>query len=61
MQIEFIFNTGRVITTTVDDFDSADFAKQLNNPQVIFISIGNRGFQKHTLIEWGVVQQDPTE
>lgn len=56
MQVEFIFSTGRKVITTVNEFDSADFAKQLNNPQVQFISIGNRGFQKNTLVEWGVVE-----
>lgn len=36
----------------VQDFNSEEFAKKLNNPQTQFISIGNNGFAKTNLISW---------
>ena len=52
MKITFNFSTGKQLTAEIVDFNSVEFAAQLNNPQTLFISIGNNGFQKHSLIDW---------
>ncbi|MFE8697993.1 hypothetical protein ACFYKT_16750 [Cytobacillus sp. FJAT-53684] len=52
MNITFTLNTGQMITAKIDGFDSAKFAKELNNPQLTFVSIGNNGFHKNSLIGW---------
>lgn len=52
MKITFTLTTGTQITADIPDFNSNEFAKQLNNPQTLFISVGNNGFQKHSLIGW---------
>lgn len=57
MKVEFYLNTGRKIIATVDEFDNEEFTKQLNSP-TSFVSVGNRGFQKHSLIEWGVIIEE---
>ncbi|MER2010051.1 MAG: hypothetical protein ABS939_21670 [Psychrobacillus sp.] len=49
MTIEFTLNTGVKIQANIPDFDSAAFAKQLNDPQTLFVTVGNNGFSKHTL------------
>lgn len=52
MKMTFTFSTGKQLTADIQDFNSVEFASQLNNPQTLFISIGNNGFQKHSLIDW---------
>ncbi|MDF1510835.1 prophage endopeptidase tail protein [Bacillus phage vB_Bacillus_1020A] len=52
MIITFTLNTGMNITANIPDFNSEDFANKLNNPQTLFISVGNNGFQKHALAGW---------
>ena len=52
MKMTFTFSTGKQLTADIQDFNSVEFAAQLNNPQTLFISIGNNGFQKHSLIDW---------
>lgn len=52
MKITFTLNTGIQITGDIPEFNSEEFAQKLNNPQTLFISIGNNGFQKHSLIGW---------
>lgn len=52
MVITFTINTGQLITADIPNFDSSQFAKELNNPQVTFVSIGNNGFHKQSLIGW---------
>ena len=58
MKITFTLNTGLQITGDISNFNSEEFAKNLNNPQTLFIPIGNNGFQKHSLIGW---HETPTE
>lgn len=52
MMIEFTLNTGLMITANLEGFDSAKFAEQLNNPQTLFVTVGNNGFSKHSLMSW---------
>ena len=52
MTIEFTLNTGVKISATISDFDSEKFAAQLNNPQTLFVTVGNNGFSKHSLLSW---------
>ncbi|PAE21954.1 hypothetical protein CHH80_03395 [Bacillus sp. 7504-2] len=52
MIITFTLNTGMNITANIPNFNSEDFANKLNNPQTLFISVGNNGFQKHSLAGW---------
>ena len=58
MKITFTLNTGLQITGDIPQFNSEDFAQKLNSPQTLFISVGNNGFQKHSLIGW---HETPTE
>lgn len=55
MKIKFVLNTGSSITADIPKFDSVEFAKQLNDQSVLFVTIGNNGFQKHTLLSWSEV------
>lgn len=55
MTIEFTLNTGVKITATIEGFDSVKFAEQLNNPQTLFVTVGNNGFSKHSLLSWNEV------
>lgn len=57
MEIEFTLNTGVKITATIEGFDSTAFAAQLNNPQTLFVTVGNNGFSKHSLLSWNEVTQ----
>lgn len=41
MNIRILLNTGEDITGTVETFDALELAKQLNNMQIMFITIGN--------------------
>lgn len=41
MQIRILLNTGEDITGEVQTFDAVELAKQLNNMQIMFITIGN--------------------
>lgn len=52
MIIEFTLNTGIKIRATMDNFNSEEFAEKLNNPQTLFVTVGNNGFSKHTLTSW---------
>ena len=52
MTIEFTLNTGVKIKAEIEGFDSAKFAEQLNNPQTLFVTVGNNGFSKHSLLSW---------
>lgn len=52
MTIEFSLNTGVKIHANIPEFDSKAFAEQLNNPQTLFVTVGNNGFSKHTLTSW---------
>lgn len=52
MIIEFTLNTGSKFITEITDFNSENFAEQLNNPQNLFVTVGNNGFSKHTLSSW---------
>lgn len=56
MTIEFTLNTGLKITANIEGFDSAEFAEQLNNPQTLFVTVGDSGFQKHSLMSWNKVE-----
>lgn len=56
MTIEFTLNTGVKITAFIEGFSSEEFAKQLNDPQTLFVTIGNNGFSKHKLDSWHEVQ-----
>lgn len=56
MTVQFNFNSGKTVTAQLAEFDSAEFAKQLNNPQVLFVTVGDYGFQKHTLLDWSVME-----
>lgn len=56
MRIQFDLNTGKSITADIPNFDSAEFANQLNDQSVLFVTIGNNGFQKHTLLTWSEVE-----
>ena len=58
MKVTFILSTGTNITADIADFDSAEFAKTLNSPQTLFISVGDNGFQKHSLIGWNKVPSE---
>jgi hypothetical protein len=55
MTIEFVLNNGTSLKAEMANFDSKEFTTQLNNPQTLFVSIGNSGFQKHTLLYWNEV------
>lgn len=55
MTVEFILNTGLKITANLEGFDSEKFAKELNNPQTLFVTVGNNGFSKHSLMSWNEV------
>lgn len=52
MKIEFTLNTGVKIAATIEGFDSAAFAAQLNDPQTLFVTVGNNGFSKHAIVSW---------
>lgn len=52
MKIEFTLNTGSKIQAEIPEFNSEGFAAQLNNPQTLFVTVGNNGFSKHTLTSW---------
>lgn len=52
MTIEFTLNTGVKITARIDNFNSEEFAAQLNNLQTLFVTVGNNGFSKHSLLSW---------
>ena len=56
MTVEFTLNTGLKITAKIEGFDSAKFAEQLNNPQTLFVTVGDSGFQKHSLMSWNKVE-----
>ncbi|MEH7391778.1 hypothetical protein [Bacillus sp. JJ1474] len=43
------------LTADIPDFNSEEFAKKLNNPQTQFVSVGNSGFTKQSLISWNEV------
>lgn len=58
MTVQFNLNSGKTITAKINEFNSEEFAKQLNNPQVLFMTIGNYGFQKHMLLDWSVVPDE---
>lgn len=55
MTVEFTLNTGLKITANLEGFDSEKFAKELNNPQTLFVTVGNNGFSKHSLMSWNQV------
>lgn len=61
MTITFTLNTGMKITADIPEFNSMEFATKLNSPQTLFISVGNNGFQKHSLIGWNEEVQPSTE
>lgn len=52
MNITFTLNTGVQISADIPNFKSQEFASQLNDPQTLFISVGNNGFSKHNLLGW---------
>lgn len=49
MTIRILLNTGEELTGAVENFDAMELAKQLNNPQVMFITIGNYIVQKQSI------------
>lgn len=55
MTVEFTLNTGLKITAYLEGFDSSKFAEELNNPQTLFVTVGNNGFSKHSLMSWNEV------
>lgn len=61
MNITFVLHNGVSFAANIQDFNSAQFAKELNNPQVLFVSVGNGGFQKNSLANWyETPQETPT-
>lgn len=57
MTIEFTLNNGIKIRANIEGFNSKEFAQQLNQPQTIFVTVGNNGFSKHTLLTWTEVTE----
>ena len=55
MTVEFTLNTGIKIKAKIEGFNSEQFAEQLNNPQTLFVTVGNNGFSKHSLLSWNEV------
>lgn len=52
MTIQFNLQNGKSIIASVSNFNSAEFAAQLNDQKTLFVSIGNNGFHKHSLLDW---------
>lgn len=62
MNIQFNLQNGMSITASIPNFNSKDFAAQLNDQRTLFVPIGNNGFQKQMLTGWYEVQEtEPTE
>lgn len=49
MTITISLNTGEEITGVVDNYDALELSKQLNNPQITFITIGNYILHKQSI------------
>lgn len=52
MTIEFTLSTGVKLQAEIENFDSEQFAKQLNDPQTLFVTVGDNGFSKHIITSW---------
>lgn len=59
MKIKFTLNTGKEIDAEIPNFNSEDFAKQINDPHTLVVHIGNNGFSKHALQSWNEVKDEP--
>lgn len=49
MAIRIVLNTGEEIVGEVGSYDALELAKQLNNNQVMFITIGNYILHKQSI------------
>ena len=49
MAIRIVLNTGEEIVGEVGSYDALDLAKQLNNNQIMFITIGNYILHKQSI------------
>lgn len=59
MKIEIHLNNGFKFTATVEGYEGALFAQQLNNPQISHVNIGDLVLSKHAVLI--VMPADVTE
>lgn len=49
MQVEIYTNDGFKYTVTYENYDAKGFAKELNNPNLSFLQLGNSGENKNSI------------
>jgi hypothetical protein len=65
MKITITFNGGKDITIEAPNYNAAELTKQMNDPQITMVNVGNVVLGKHSVMMIAptadVTQETPTE